>query len=87
MLIPRVPGFVLAPSQFIKEATNSELVKSSRGYQPSTTKVQAIRCELGDEAKMKEGVTSIVFVDTPFLSGCDDIDAQKEIRAWIDQTE
>ncbi|KAF8441314.1 hypothetical protein L210DRAFT_3536883 [Boletus edulis BED1] len=76
-------------SWFIKEATRAESVKSSRGYHPSTTKVQAIRCELTDEAKadpQNGGVESIVFVDTPsFLTACDDIDAQKEITTWIDQ--
>jgi hypothetical protein len=90
-LIPHVPDFVSVTSQFIKAATKGELVKSSRDYHPSTTKVQAIRCELTDEAKgdlKKEGVKSIVFVDTPsFLTGCDDIDAKKEIRTWIDRTE
>jgi len=88
--------FVVGPtgsgkSWFIKEATKGEWVKSSRGYHPFTTKVQAIRCELTDEAKTdlkKEGVKSIVFVDTPsFLTGCDDIDAQKEIATWMDRTE
>jgi len=87
--------FVVGPtgsgkSWFIKEATKGEWVKSSRDYHPSTTKVQATRCELDDEAKMdpkKEGVKSIVFADTPsFLTGCDDIDAHKAIRAWIDRT-
>ena len=89
-LIPRVSGFVSAPSQFIKEATKGELVKSSRGYHPSTTKVEAFRCELTDDAKMdlkKEGVKSIVFADTPsFLTECKGIDAHKEIEAWIDRT-
>ena len=88
---PCAPGFISASSQFIKEATRGELVKSSRNYHPFTTKVQAIRCELTDEAKrdlQKEGVKSIVFVDTPsFLTEYDDIDAQKELRTWIDRTE
>ena len=64
--------------------------RAVRSYPLSTTaKVEALRCELTDEAKMglkKEGVKSIVFVDTPFLPGRDDIDAQKEIRKWINQT-
>ena len=84
-LVPHVPGFVSTPSQFIKTAT-----RAVRSYPLSTTtKVEALRCELTDEAKMglkKEGVKSIVFVDTPFLTGRDDIDAQKEIRKWINQT-
>ena len=81
-------AFVSVRSQFIKEATRSEFVKSSKGYHPSTTKVQAIRCELTDEARMGLKKESVVFVDTPsFLTGCDDIDAQKEIKAWIKQTE
>jgi len=87
--------FVVGPtgsgkSWFIKEATKGEWVESSRGYHPSTTEVQAIRCELTDEARMdlkKEGVKSIVFADTPsFLTGCDDIDAHNAIGTWIDQT-
>ncbi|KAF8557844.1 hypothetical protein OG21DRAFT_1601376 [Imleria badia] len=89
-LVPRLPGFVSAPSQFIKEATRGEWVKSSRGYHPFTTKVQAIRCELNDEAKdlQQEGVKNIVFVDTPsFLTESDDFDAQKEIRTWVDRPE
>ncbi|KAI9573230.1 hypothetical protein HD554DRAFT_2167504 [Boletus coccyginus] len=88
--------FVVGPtgsgkSWFIREATRSELVKTSRDYHPFTTKVQAIRCELTDEAKTDlkhEELESIVFVDTPsFLTGCDDFDAQKEIRTWIERTE
>jgi len=87
--------FVVGPtgsgkSWFIKEATKGEWVESSRGYHPSTTKVQAIRCELTDEAKTdlkKEGVKSIVFADTPsLLTGCDDIDARNAIGTWIDKT-
>ncbi|KAF8420755.1 hypothetical protein L210DRAFT_3574204 [Boletus edulis BED1] len=89
--------FVVGPtgsgkSWFIKEATRADsLVKSSRDYHPFTKKVQAIRCELTDEAKIdlrKEGIKSIVFVDTPsFLTACDDIDAQKEVRTWVEQIE
>jgi len=87
--------FVVGPtgsgkSWFIKEATKGEWVESSRGYHPSTTEVQAIRCELTDEARIdlkKEGVKNIVFADTPsFLTGCDDIDAHSAMVTWIDQT-
>ena len=89
--LPRTPSFISATPQFIKEATNSESVKSDRDFHPSTTKVQAIRCELTDDAKkelQKEGVKSIVFVDTPsFLTGHEDFDAEKEIRTWINRTE
>jgi len=86
--------FVVGPtgsgkSWFIKEATKCEWVESSRDYHPSTTKVQAIRCELTDEAKTdlkKEGVKSIVFADTPsFLTECSGIDAHKAIQTWIDR--
>ncbi|KAH0828988.1 hypothetical protein J3R83DRAFT_2433 [Lanmaoa asiatica] len=76
-------------SWFIKEATKSDLVKSSRGYHPFTGKVQAIQCELTDEAttKLEGGVKSIVLVDTPsFLTGCDHPDAEREISTWFDQT-
>ncbi|KAG8220497.1 hypothetical protein J3R82DRAFT_3197 [Butyriboletus roseoflavus] len=87
--------FVVGPtgsgkSWFTKAATKSDLVRVSRDSHPFTGEVQAIRCELNEEAKTKlqEGVKSIIFVDTPsFLTGYDHPDANKEIRRWLSRTE
>jgi len=75
-------------SWFIREATKSDLVKVSKHQHPFTGKLQAIRCELTDEARKDpalQGVKSIVFVDTPsFLTGYDLPDARSEFDSWFD---
>ena len=84
-----IPSFISAPSpsQFTNTATKCDLVKVSRDQHPFTGNVQAIRCELTDEAKRDlQGVTNIVFVDTPsFLTGYDHPDPHKEFRVWFNQ--
>ena len=76
-------------SQFVKEATKSDLVKVNKLQRPFTGRLQAIRCELTNEARSDaalEGVKNIVFVDTPsFLTGYDLPNAQREFSSWFDK--
>lgn len=87
-----IVGLVSDPRlQFTREATKSDLVKTSRTNHPATNEVQALRCELTEEAKREllqnEGVKNIVFIDTPsFLTGCDHPDAREEFKKWLNRT-
>ncbi|KAH0828962.1 hypothetical protein J3R83DRAFT_2391 [Lanmaoa asiatica] len=75
-------------SWFIAEVTNSGLVKVGKTLRPCTAKVEAIRCELTEEAKAvlgASGQNNIVFVDTPsFHTGTgEDQGAEKNITQWL----
>jgi hypothetical protein len=84
-------GRTLIPSQFVEEVTKSDLVTASTHLKPSTSKVQAIRCELTEEAQKALGGTkqkNIVFIDTPsFHTGRNDKAAEKEMKSWLSKSE
>ena len=78
------------PSQFVEEVTRSDLVRVGTNLRPCTAKVQAIRCELTEEAKQALGHAiqkNIVFVDTPsFHTGGNDGLAEREMKGWLDKS-
>lgn len=85
---PSYHSRAFTPSQFVTDATKSDLIVLGANLQPRTTKVQAIRCELTEAAKTALGGAmqkNIVFVDTPsFHTGHDDrVAPEKEMESWL----
>ena len=71
--------------------TKSDLIKVGTNLRSHTDDVQAIRCELTDEAKIALGVANqkhIVFVDTPsFHTGVNDQTAEGKMKKWLKKSE
>ena len=70
--------------------TKSNLVKVGTNLPPCTAKVQAIRCELTEDAKaaLKAMIQkNIVFVDTPSFHTCQNEGAaEKEMHRWLNKS-
>ena len=74
-------------SQFVRAVTQARgLIEVGHTLRPCTGKVQAVRCELTEEARTALGAggrKNIVLVDTPsFFTAVID-GAEKETSAWL----
>lgn len=74
-------------SQFVRAVTQARsLVEVGQSLRPCTGKVQAVRCELTEEARTVLGAgerKNIVFVDTPSFHTALINGAEKETNTWL----